>query len=79
MPMQSGWWKGGAVFTTEKATDWTLRVVAAKGAFTWAVALDTREGKTSLMAEKQFAQLLEIDRQIKERRKIESQQETAEK
>jgi len=65
MPMQSGWWKGGAVFTTEMATDWTLRVVKAKGAFTWAVALDTRKGKTSLLAEKQFAQLLGIDRQIK--------------
>lgn len=64
LPMQSGWWKGEAVFTTDMAVDWTLRVVKAKGSFTWAVALDFEKGNPSVLAETQFKQLQEINRQI---------------
>jgi hypothetical protein len=65
IPMQKGWWKQDPVFTTEMAVDWTLRVVEAKGAYTWAVALGENTDDTFVMADVQFEQLLEINKQIK--------------
>ncbi|MEX0321880.1 MAG: hypothetical protein AB3N63_06950 [Puniceicoccaceae bacterium] len=65
IPMQKGWWKHEPVFSTEQATDWTLRVVKAKGAYTWAVALGENADDMFGMADYQFAQLLEINKQIK--------------
>lgn len=61
IPMQKGWWKHEANFPDEQALDWTLRVVKAGGAYTWAVALSQEEGRTSQLAGKQFAQLQQIN------------------
>jgi len=68
MPMQKEWWGKEPDFTTEKAVDWTRRVVKAKGAYTWAVALKEPHNNSSELAAEQLAQLLEINKAIKDMR-----------
>ena len=68
MPMQKEWWGKEPDFTTEKAVEWTRRVVKAKGAFTWAVALKEPHNNSSELATEQFTQLLEINKAIRDMR-----------
>jgi len=77
MPMQKEWWGKEPDFTTEKAVDWTCRVVKAKGAYTWAVALKEPHNNSSELADAQFTQLLEINKAIKKMRNGESNKHAA--
>lgn len=61
-PMQSTWNSGKPAFETEHAVDWTMRIVRAKGAITWAVALADTKNKQGPLATFQFKQLKAINR-----------------
>jgi len=61
LPIQATWRGGKAHFPTQLAIDWTTRIIQAKGAITWAVALSAPEYLMSRMASKQFRQLLAVD------------------
>ena len=63
MGMQDRWTSGKLYFPEDKAIDWTKRVVAAGGMYTWAVPC-----KGSLMAKEQFELLKKIDKAIAEMR-----------
>lgn len=60
-PMQMLWNSGDPAFTTEKAVEWTMRMVKAGGSMTWAVALDDFKGKQAPLASVQFEQLKAIN------------------
>lgn len=65
MPLQRQRRSGPATFETEIAVDWTLRVLSAGGAFTWALA----DPYSSQLAERNLEQLREIDRGVLRSRK----------
>ncbi|MGZ0655724.1 SHD1 domain-containing protein [Coraliomargarita sp. W4R72] len=67
-PMQETWNSGEPVFETEKAIDWTLRVIEAKGAITWAVALANPKKKQAPLASFQFNQLKAINEAVRKSR-----------
>lgn len=64
-PMQMAWTSGKPAFTSEMVVDWTVRVVKAGGAITWAVALSGDKAKDAPLATTQFEQLLELNNRIK--------------
>ena len=68
-PMQEKWNAGKPAFETEKAVDWTMRIVQAKGSITWAVALADAKNKRAPLADFQFNQLKAIDQAFKASRK----------
>jgi len=63
-PMQSNWTFGKPVFKTEQAIDWTMRVINAGGAITWAVALADTKKQDAPLAEVQFNQLIAINKAV---------------
>ncbi|MCM2371259.1 SHD1 domain-containing protein [Aporhodopirellula aestuarii] len=68
-PMQETWNSGKPAFETEQAVDWTMRIVQAGGAITWAVALADAKGKDAPLASFQFKQLKAINEAVKKSRK----------
>eukprot|EP00957_Ditylum_brightwellii_P202335 15329717-Ditylum_brightwellii.AAC.1 len=60
IPMQEKWFAGKACFKKKKIVDWTLRVVKAGGAITWATALEDKK----VIPEKQLRQLEKINRVV---------------
>nr|WRH08260.1 hypothetical protein [uncultured bacterium]WRX36736.1 putative fucanase [uncultured bacterium] len=68
-PMQETWNSGKPVFETEQALDWTMRIIKAKGAITWAVALADPRKKQAPLAKFQFKQLKAINEAVKHSRK----------
>jgi len=67
-PMQMTWNSGKPAFETEKAVDWTMRIVQSKGAITWAVALADAKNKRAPLASFQFKQLKAINAAVKKSR-----------
>tara|TARA_R110002073_G_scaffold43606_2_gene121573 strand:- start:7533 stop:8723 length:1191 start_codon:yes stop_codon:yes gene_type:complete len=68
-PMQETWNSGKPAFQTEQAIDWTVRIVQAGGAITWAVALADAKGKQAPLASVQFKQLKAINKAVRNSRK----------
>jgi len=68
LPMQAKWNSGKVAFDTEKAIDWTLRIVDAGGAITWAVALSDPKKQKAPLASAQFEQLKAINSAFKNRK-----------
>ena len=64
-PMQERWNSGEPAFQTQQAVDWTMRIVQAKGAITWAVALADAKKKKAPLASVQFEQLKAINQAVK--------------
>lgn len=64
-PMQERWNSGKPVFKTSQAIDWTMRIVNAGGAITWAVALDDAKKQKAPLASEQFKQLKAINKAFK--------------
>jgi len=68
MGLQDRWTLGKCEFPPDQAIEWTTRVLAAGGMYTWAVP---RSG--SKMAEKQFRLLLRINKAVESMRKKKQQ------
>jgi hypothetical protein len=69
VPMQTLWNSGEPAFKTEQALAWTLRILKAGGAITWAVALDDPKKKAPTLASVQFEQLKAINQAVSNWRK----------
>lgn len=57
------------MLANQQAVDWTIRIVHAKGAITWAVALADARKKKVPLASFQFEQLKVINQAVKNSQK----------